>query len=156
MSEYFWPGRDKGVTAMGILGDQLEYWAGAYSGTPLRQFNALPGNYVFQARLTWNPTGPMGATEFPYIVTVGRTPVRVSGTIQAFYGKVQSAIENINPSTFSFEESRSGETNKEGAGGADFWLQGPWFTFYADGTIRRLSPQTGCRSLRSASGDSLA
>jgi len=40
VSEYFWPGRDKGVTAMGTLAEQLEYWLGVYSGTPLRQFNA--------------------------------------------------------------------------------------------------------------------
>jgi hypothetical protein len=128
---------------MGILGETFEYWAGAYSATPLRQFNALPGNYMFQARVTWSPMGPMGATEFPYIVSEGPAPVRVSATIQGFYGKAQRAIENVNPSTFSFEEKPSGETTKEGAGGADFWLQGPWFTFYVDGTLRRLTPAVG-------------
>jgi hypothetical protein len=143
VSEYFWPGRDKGVTAMGVLAEQLEYWAGIYSGTPLRQFNALPGNYVLEGRLTWSPLGPVGGTEFPYIVSEGPAPVRVSATIQGYYGRVQSAIENFNPSTFTFQAMPSGERVKEGAGGADFWLQGPWFMLYVDATIRRTTPEMG-------------
>ena len=65
VSEYFWTGRDKGVTAMGTIAGQLEYWAGVYSGTPLRQFNALPGNYVLEGRVTWSPMGPVGADRVP-------------------------------------------------------------------------------------------
>jgi hypothetical protein len=143
VSEYFWPGRDKGVTAMGTLAGQLEYWAGIYSGTPLRQFNALPGNYVVQGRVTWSPLGPTGTTEFPYIVSEGPAPFRISGTLQGYYGKVQDATENFNPSTFRFEAMATGETNKEGAGGADLWLQGPWFVFFVDGTVRHTTPAMG-------------
>jgi hypothetical protein len=143
VSEYFWTGRDKGVTAMGTLAGQLDYWLGVYSGTPLRQFNALPGNYLLEARLTWNPLGSMGATEFPYIVSEGPAPFRVSATIQGYYGNVQEATENFNPSTFRFEAMANGEKTKEGAGAADLWLQGPCFTVFLDGFIRRTEPHIG-------------
>ena len=117
VSEYFWSGRDKGVTALGTLGGQLDYYLGVYSGTPLRQFNALPGNYMLQARVTWNPLGPTGTTEFPYIVSEGPAPFRVSATLQGYYGKIQSAVENFNPSTFRFEAEASGDTAQTGRGG---------------------------------------
>ena len=143
VSEYFWTGRDKGVTAMGTLAGQLDYWLGVYSGTPLRQFNALPGNYLLEARLTWNPLGAMGATEFPYIVSEGPAPFRVSATVQGYYGNVQEATENFNPSTFRFEAMASGEKTKEGAGGADVWLQGRCITLFLDGFIRHTEPSMG-------------
>ena len=116
VSEYFWSGRDKGFTALGTLAEQLDYYLGVYSGTPLRQYNALPGNYVLEARFTWNPLGPTAATEFPYIVSEGPVPFRVSATLQGYYGKVQSATENFNPSTFRFETEATGETNAPGRG----------------------------------------
>ncbi len=140
VSEYFWSGRDKGITALGTLAEQLEYYLGVYSGTPLRQFNALPGNYVLEARFTWNPLGPTGATEFPYIVSDGPVPFRVSATLQGYYGKVQSATENFNPSTFRFEAMATGETNRQTAGAADFWLQTAWLYVYVDAFIRRTEP----------------
>jgi hypothetical protein len=144
VSEYFWTGRDKGVTALGTVADgRLDYYVGLYSGTPLRQFVALPGNYVLQGRLTWNPLGPVGATEFPYIVSDGPAPFRVSFTFQGSYGKIQSAAENFNPSTFSFQTMPTGDTRKQGMGGADFWLQGRWFAFYADASVRRTEPPMG-------------
>ena len=43
---------------MGTIAGQLEYWAGVYSGTPLRQFNALPGNYVAEGARDLEPDGP--------------------------------------------------------------------------------------------------
>jgi hypothetical protein len=143
VSEYFWPGRDKGITALGTLANKLDYYLGAFSGTPLRQFNALPGNYVFQARATFNPMGPTSTTEFPWVVTDGPTPWRVSMTLQGSYGKVQQAAENFNPSTFRFETMATGETRKYALGGADFWLQGPWIYFFADAFIRRTEPMLG-------------
>ncbi|HEY7376419.1 MAG TPA: hypothetical protein VIF57_29945 [Polyangia bacterium] len=144
VSEYFWTGRDKGVTVLGSLADsKLDYYAGVYSGTPLRQFVALPGNYVVQGRVTWNPLGPVGATEFPYIVSDGPAPFRISFTFQGSYGKIQSAAENFNPSTFSFQAAPTGDTRKQGMGGGDVWLQGRWFAFYADASVRRTTPPMG-------------
>ena len=145
VSEYFWSGRDKGFTALGTLAEQLDYYLGVYSGTPLRQYNALPGNYVLEARFTWNPLGPTATTEFPYIVSEGPVPFRVSGTLQGYYGKIQSATENFNPSTFRFETEATGETNRQTAAGADFWLQTAWLYFYAEGFVRRTEPSMSAR-----------
>ena len=47
-------------TALGTLAEQLDYYLGVYSGTPLRQFNALPGNYVLEARFTLESPRPHG------------------------------------------------------------------------------------------------
>ena len=143
VSEYFWTGRDKGVTAMGKFGDEVEYWAGVYSGTPLRQYNALPGNYVLIGRLTWSPLGAVGATEFPYIVSEGPTPFRVSATVQGYYGKMQLATENFNPSTFRFDVAATGDKREHGAGSADLWVQGGRFHFLAEGFARRTKPPMG-------------
>jgi len=53
-----------------------------YSGTPLRQYNALPGNYVLEARVTWSPMGLIGSTEFPYITEDNGAPLKVSATLE--------------------------------------------------------------------------
>ncbi len=143
VSEYFWTGRDKGVTAMGTIAGQLEYWVGVYSGTPLRQFNALPGNYVVEGRVTWSPLGPVGATEFAYILSDKPLPFRVSATLQGYNDKIQSATENFNPSTFRYQVMATGQTTKDSAGGWDLWVQGPRFIFYVDGTVRHTTPTTG-------------
>jgi Phosphate-selective porin O and P len=143
VSEYFWTGRDKGITAMGVLGGQLEYWAGVYSGTPLRQYNALPGNYVVEGRVTWSPLGLIGSNEFPYITEENGAPFKISATVEGYYGKVQEAAQNFNPSTFRFETEQTGETHKQGAGAADLWMQGRWFAFLAEGFVRHTTPAMG-------------
>jgi hypothetical protein len=143
VSEYFWSGRDKGALVLGTLAQQLEYWFGVYSGTPLRQFNALPGNYVIEARVTWSPLGLIDSNEFPYITEEKGAPFKVSATLQGYYGKLQSATENFNPSTFRFETEATGERHKEGTGGADLWLQGRWFAFFAEAMVRRTTPEVG-------------
>jgi hypothetical protein len=150
VSEYFWSGRDKGITALGTLADgKLDYYAGVYSGTPLRQYVALPGNYLLEGRVTVNPLGPVGLTEFPYIISDGPAPFRVSFTLQGYYGKIQSASENFNPSTFSFETMATGDTRKQGAGAADLWLQGRWFVGYVEAIARRTEPPMGAASYTS-------
>ena len=141
VSEYFWSGRDKGVLLLGTLANQLEWWAGVYSGTPLRQFNALPGNYVLQGRLTWSPLGLIASNEFPYITEENGAPFKVSMTLQWYYGKLQQATENFNPSTFRFETMATGEKHKENTGGADIWLQGRMFAFFAEAMVRKVTPE---------------
>ena len=38
VANYFWTGRDKGLTVFGDVADQkLQYWVGLYGGSPLRQ-----------------------------------------------------------------------------------------------------------------------
>jgi Phosphate-selective porin O and P len=135
VAEYFWSGRDKGFTALGTLAKTLEYWLGLYGGSPLRQFTTIQGNYVVEGRLTYSPMGPVGANEYAYIVPDGEPPAPfgVSFTLQGYYGKVQSAIENFNPSTFQFVATASGETTKKGVAGLDFFLQSSRFVFFAEG-----------------------
>jgi hypothetical protein len=149
VSEYFWSGRDKGVLMLGTLVNQLDYYLGVFSGTPLRQFNAVPGNYMLQGRVTWNPMGATGGTEFPYITTEGGAPLRVSATLQGYYGKVQLAEQNFNPSTFRFETMATGDVRKQAAGGADLWLQGRCFMAFVDGFIRHTEPPMGAPSFTS-------
>jgi hypothetical protein len=114
-----------------------------FSGTPLRQYNALPGNYVLEARVTWSPLGLIGSNEFPYITDENGAPFKVSATIEGYYGKVQEAEQNFNPSTFRFETEATGLTNKQGAGSADLWLQGRYFAFLTEWFVRRTEPPTG-------------
>lgn len=141
VAEYFWTGRDKGVTLLGSLGDGvLDYWAGAYSGTPLRQFTAIDGNYVLEARVTLSPMGRVATNEAPYITAERPVPFRCSFTLQGYYGNVETAAENFNSSTFRFDVEGSGQRRKQAAGGADVWLQGGPFAALVEGNVRRTDP----------------
>jgi hypothetical protein len=136
VAEYYWTGRDKGFTAWGLVADdQFEYYAGAYGGSPLRQFTTISGNYVLEARVAWNPMGATGGTEFPYI-SEEKAPVRVSMSLQGMYGKLQLAEQNFNPSTFRFDVTASDTRKEQALAGADLWLQGPVFAFLAEGYVR--------------------
>jgi hypothetical protein len=140
VAEYFWTGRDKGVTLWGFVADdRFEYYAGAYTGSPLRQFRSLAGNYVFEARVVWNPLGATGTNEFPYIADA-KGPWRVSGSLQGYLGKVQFAEENFNPSSFRFDIMPTGEVQKQLCGAADIWLQGPWFATTGEAYLRATDP----------------
>ncbi len=145
VADYFWSGRDKGITMLGVLGDDalIEYWAGVYSGTPLRQFTAIDGNYVVEGRVTVNPMGPTAANEALYITSEEPVPFRPSFTLQGYLGNVQSAVENFNPTSFRFDVTPSGETRKLATGGFDVWLQGEYFTFLVEGNLRRDNPERG-------------
>jgi hypothetical protein len=143
VAEYFWTGRDKGGTAWGLVADShFEYYAGLYSGTPLRQFATISGNYVVEARLVWNLLGATGGNEFPYITDVP-TPFRPSVSVQGYYGKVELAEENFNPSSFRFDTMATGTVRKQAAVSADLWLQGPGFAALAEGYVRRTDPEVG-------------
>jgi hypothetical protein len=143
VAEYFWTGRDKGVTLWGLLADKrFEYYAGLYSGSPLRQFTTIAGNYVVEGRLSWNPLGPPGSTEFPYISDES-SPFRLSVSLQGYTGKIQLAEENFNPSTFRFDATASGTTRRQNCGVADLWLQGRRFAFLVEGYARETDPDLG-------------
>src|SRR5690606_31773784 len=96
VADFFWSGRDKGVTVLGDLGPNslINYWVGVYSGTPLRQFSALDGNYVVVGRVTVNPLGPAAENEAVYITSEKPVPFRWSFALQGYYGNLQSAREN--------------------------------------------------------------
>jgi hypothetical protein len=140
VAEYFWTGRDKGATAWGLVADKrFEYYAGAYGGSPLRQFTTISGNYVVEGRLVFSPAGPPGSTEFPYI-SDEESPLRASFSVQGYYGKIQLAEENFNPSTFRFDVMATGTVREQACAAADFFVQGPSFATTAEAYVRRTDP----------------
>lgn len=145
VANYFWSGRDKGITAFGTWDGKLDTYAGAYGGSPLRQFTIISGNYLLEGRVTVSPLGAAGAdSEYPYITADGsEAPFRISFTLQGYYGKIQQAIENFNPTTFSFTEMPSGMTSRNGTGGVDVFVQGRRFVAFAEAYFRRTDPEGG-------------
>jgi hypothetical protein len=142
VADYFWSGRDKGVTALGSVGGGvLEYFAGVYSGSPLRQFTTIHGNYVVIGRVTWSPLGPAASSEAPYITNEdGVVPFRISMTGQAYYGEKERAAANFNPSTFRFDVAPTGERTEQATAGGDIWLEGGPLVFFAEANVRRTTP----------------
>lgn len=138
---YFSTGRDKGITVYGApYASRLEYYAGVYAGSPLRQVTVIDGNYVVLARITVSPLGPAANTEYPYAVEE-ETPFCPSFSLQGYVSKVALAPENFDPSTFSFTVGAPGAApTKEAAGAADLLLQGGRVVFFGEGYLRRINP----------------
>ncbi|MCY1035013.1 porin [Corallococcus sp. BB11-1] len=140
VANYFWTGRDKGVTFMGTT-DTLEYYAGIYGGSPLRSITSDPGRWVSNARLTVSPMGPMGYGELPYIMSDEKgAPLRVSFTVQGAGGKVERRDENFNVETGGFDITDEG-VRKFATGGVDFMLQAQRFTFFMEAYLERTNPE---------------
>ncbi len=140
VANYFWTGRDKGVTFLGTT-DTLEYYAGIYGGSPLRSVTSDPGRWVSNARLTVSPMGPMGYGELPFIMSDEQgAPLRVSFTVQGAGGKAERRDENFNVETGGFDVTDEG-LRKFVTGGVDFMLQAQRFTFYAEGWLQRTRPE---------------
>jgi hypothetical protein len=146
---YFWSGRDKGITVYGSVADRLDYYAGLYGGSPLRQFTTIAGNYVGVARLTVNPQGKMGDAEYAYVLGDEPAPWRVSFTLQGYIGKIQSGTQNFDPSSFLFTTSASGTTTEHKTAGADIFLQASRVVFLTEGYVRRTDPLDGTASYTS-------
>jgi hypothetical protein len=141
---YFWTGRDKGVTAFGDLGsERVEYQAGVYAGSPLRQFTTIAGNYVLEARVAVNPLGKPGQSEHAYVLGDEPVPLRPSFALQGYYGNVQDATENFDATSFKFDVVPSGVTTREAAGGADAILQSRRVMLAAEAYVRRTTPEGG-------------
>ncbi len=144
VAEYFWTGRDKGITVFGALADErVDYYAGVYGGSPLRQFTTLAGNYVLEGRATINPRGRMPDSEFAYALAAAPPPWRISFTVQGYYGKVQDATENFNANTFNFVPMASGVTDRRGAAGVDAWLLAGPVSAFSEAYWRRTDPAGG-------------
>jgi hypothetical protein len=142
VAEYFWTGRDKGLTAFGDLGsERVEYQAGVYAGSPLRQFTTIAGNYVLEARVGFNPLGKPGEAEYAYVLHDEPAPLRPSFGLQGYYGNVQDATENFNPTSFKFQVMPSGVTTREAAGGVDAALQSQPVMLAAEAYVRRTTPE---------------
>jgi hypothetical protein len=141
VAEYFWTGRDKGVTFFGNdPGKHIEWWAGLYEGSPLRTFTAFEGNYLLEARATFYPGVYVGKTEYPYIGTKGPIPWGVSFTLDGWYGQYDVTDANINPSTFKIDVNPTDVTNKEGGVSGDVMVQGGHFVFLSEIYWRHTNP----------------
>jgi hypothetical protein len=142
-AEYFWAGHDKGVTLMSLTFDErVEGYFGLYSGTPLRQFTAVAGNYVVLGRVTVSPLGKIGRTEYPYI-TYPSVPFRISLTAQGFYGKITAGTENFDSDSFEFTFTPGTSPSREATAGGDLFLQGTRFVVFGEGYFRRTEPSDG-------------
>jgi hypothetical protein len=143
VASYFWSGRDKGLTIYGSLADRVDYYAGLYGASPLRQFTTISGNYLVEGRITVNPMGKMAAAEYAYVLGDGPTPWRVSFTLQGYGGKIQTGTQNFDPNSFLFTTAASGMTTKQETGGADIFLQSSRLVFLTEGYVRRTNPLDG-------------
>jgi hypothetical protein len=133
VSSYFWTGRDKGAMASGALRN-LHYWVGGFGGSPVRQTTTLSGNYLVEARLTYGDTP---ATEYPYITGA---PFTLSASLEGYVGRIESAIEGFDPSSFEFKTSPSGLITHRASGGGDVFLQAPTFAIFGEAFYGRTRP----------------
>jgi hypothetical protein len=150
VANYFWTGRDKGVTLFGTAFDKkLDYFFGIYAGSPPKQSASFAHSWVSNARVTVNPMGPVASNEQPYITSGERVPTRISFTLQSASGNKVVAQTATNPSVFGSEVEPSGERNKFHLGSADIWLQGPRYVVFSEVYVRRAYPKdaTNFRSI---------
>lgn len=147
VSNYFWTGRDKGITAYGTLGgERLDYYAGGYAGSPLQQYTDIVGNYVAEGRITVNPMGKIGDAEFAYVLGDAPAPTRISFTLEGYFGKVQTGTQNFDPDTFQFNTTPSGMSTRQRAAGADVFFQSSRLHVFTEGYLRRTYPPSGAPS----------
>lgn len=153
VSNYFWTGRDKGVTLFGSAAEKkVDYAVGAYMGSPLRQFDTINGNYMFVGRLSVSPLGPVGATEFAYAEKDEPAPFRMAFGVNGFTSKINQGAENFNPSTFQFEVVPTDVTTINHGVGADYILQTSRFTAMVEGYLRKTDRRAGRPTYTSVGG----
>ncbi|MCY1023044.1 porin [Pyxidicoccus sp. MSG2] len=140
IANYFWTGRDKGVTFLGTT-EHLEYYAGIYSGSPLRTITSEPGRYQLNARLTCSPMGKPGYGELPFIMSGDKEPppLNVSFTVQGAGGEVEQIQENFNPEAGIFKIEREG-VRRFATGSVDVFVQARRFSFFGEAYLRRTDP----------------
>jgi hypothetical protein len=140
VADYFWTGRDKGITAFGAFAEgKFDYSIGAYVGSPLRSFQPIRGNYQFIARLGLSPNGPVGS-EFAYAEGKDEAKFAYAFGINGATSKLDQGTENFNPSTFKFEATPTGVTTVNHTASADFFLQSSHVVGLIEGYVRRTDP----------------
>ncbi|GEN13153.1 Phosphate-selective porin O and P [Myxococcus fulvus] len=149
IANYYWTGRDKGVTFFGTM-DRLEYYVGVYGGSPLRSVRSESGKYQLNARATISPMGKPGYGELPYIMSGDKEPppLNVSFTLQGAAGDVSQVKENFNPESGVFEILREGE-RRFVTGGVDLFIQARRFSFFGEAYISRVDPMNNARNFSS-------
>jgi hypothetical protein len=137
VADFFWSGRDKGVTVLGALArGSVEYWLGVYSGTPVRKLLADERSHVFVARATINPMGPVAANEALYITSESPVPFRVSFSLQGYHRNV---VDVVIPAACPAADGPA-VRQRQTLAAADVWIQGARFSVLAEGYMRRTSP----------------
>ncbi|MCP3104306.1 OprO/OprP family phosphate-selective porin [Myxococcus sp. K15C18031901] len=149
IANYYWTGRDKGVTLFGTM-EHLEYYAGIYGGSPLRTNRSEAGKYQLNARATFFPMGKPGYGELPYIMSGDEEPppLNVSFTLQGAGGEVDQVAENFNPESGVFQILREGE-HKFVTGGVDLFIQARRFSFFGEAYLSRNNPMNGAPNFTS-------
>lgn len=149
IANYYWTGRDKGVTIFGTM-EHLEYYVGIFGGSPLRSIRSEPGKYQFNARATFSPMGKPGYGELPYIMSGDKEPppLNVSFTLQGAGGEVTQVKENFNPESGVFQILREGD-RRFITGGVDLFIQARRFSFFGELYYSRTDPQDASQNFSS-------
>jgi hypothetical protein len=99
VATFFWSGRQRGLTLFGRLGeDVLSYWAGIFGGSPLLEAQNDPDNYIIEGRVALNPMGLPNRNELPFTPERESLPTRASFAVTGYHGKLQTSVDNYNPS----------------------------------------------------------
>ncbi|AKU91988.1 hypothetical protein [Vulgatibacter incomptus] len=146
VADYFATGRNKGALVYGNVGEgRFEYWAGAYIGSPVRQFLNFPGNYLYEFRTTFSPLGPVGPTEMPFALNPN-VPFRYSFSLQGYVAKMQVTTSQLDPVTGLIVTMPTDDRPRLLAGGIDFGLQWDRLSFFSEAYVRRTRPGDGSES----------
>jgi hypothetical protein len=139
VANYYWLGRDKGVMGFGNS-DFVQYYAGLFQGSPVRQARTIPGDFHLTGRVTFTPMGRMD-NELPFILNeTGEVPFRVSFTIEGYYGLLSTDAVTLNPTSgLIVTEGIISRTRKTIFGG-DFMVQDGRFTMFAEAFGGRFHP----------------
>lgn len=141
VSTYFWSGRERGLTHYGSIGPEiLDYEVGIYDGSPINQPISSDKNYVVEGRATINPMGPVNPNEFPFTPEGEPLPLRVSFTLQGYYGQIKTVLENYNFDNSILTPVQTEQTEKTGTLGADLWFQNGPAIIFGEYYWRRLTP----------------
>jgi hypothetical protein len=144
VSTFFWSGRQRGLTVFGTLGeDLLNYWVGLFGGSPLLETQNDPDNYIAEARVAVNPWGATNANELPFTPARESLPTRASFALQGYQGKLQTSVDNYNPTNSVLNPLPILVSRKMATGGADAWFQSGPFIASAEYYYRRIQESDG-------------
>jgi hypothetical protein len=144
VANYFWSGREKGLTVYGTTADdRLNYYAGLYDGSLIDQKTSAAGNNVAEARVTFNPMGAVNANEYPFTPDGDPLPTRVSFTAQGYHGRIQTDEYSYNSSNSPLTPTQVLKSDEVTVGGVDAWFQKGNVIAFAEAYKRRLNPAAG-------------
>lgn len=150
VSSFFWSGRQRGLTVFGHLFEsRLDYFAGIYGGSPTREPENQPENYVAEGRLTASPFGPVNGNELPFTSDGESLPLRASITVQGYHGKLLTTVDNLNNSNSILQPETIDVARKMTTGSFDLWLQGGPVIVFGEYYRRHVEESNGLESYSS-------